>query len=238
MSEKLRSRDNARKGMIVVLSVAAISIVAEAVCASSVSDDLFAAQEQLIVSKRPPLALDDASIRAKRTELSEKFLPDVSHKSDKIQMAQFTPRPDLADGPPPGVIGRPPFPFGLPGTPEPSAPNFDPGAACIEDMSRQMAGYAYTRGKLQLNDNQKAAWKPIEDALDSSIGKLRAFCEALPREIAGPPGIIERSDFEERQLALRLDLVRALKAPLQQLIGQLTPEQRAALDRPPSLPSF
>ncbi len=101
-----------------------------------------------------------------------------------------------------------------------------------------MAIYGYTKSKLQLTDNQKPAWKTVEDALDSANEKLRALCETLPNDVVGPPGMMERSEFLEKQLAARLDLVRSLKVPMQQLLGQLTSDQRASLDAPPPFSPF
>jgi hypothetical protein len=101
-----------------------------------------------------------------------------------------------------------------------------------------MGIFGYMKSKLQISDGQKLAWKGVEDAVEASIGKLRAICETLPNDVAGPPGLIERSDFLEKQLAARLDFVRALKAPMQQLTGQLTADQRTTLDMPPWFPFF
>ena len=77
----------------------------------------------------------------------------------------------------------------------------------------------------------------VDDALQSSVAKLQALCQALPNEPAPPPGLMQRADILERQLAARLDLLRALKTPMQDLIAQLSPDQRAVLDAPmPSRP--
>jgi len=104
--------------------------------------------------------------------------------------------------------------------------------------SRQMGFYAYTKSKLQLLGGQKAAWKAVEDSFDSEMPKLLLLCETLPNEVVGPPSIIERSDFLERTLAVKLELVRTLKLPMHQLVEKLTSAQRAALDAPPSLSPF
>jgi hypothetical protein len=75
--------------------------------------------------------------------------------------------------------------------------------------------------------------KAVEDALDVSTARLRAISESLQDEIANRPDIIERSDFLEKQLAARLDLIRAIKSPTQQLFGQLTPNQAQCLTHRP-----
>jgi hypothetical protein len=53
-----------------------------------------------------------------------------------------------------------------------------------------------------------------------------------------PPGLMDRADFMEKQLSARLDLLHALKAPMQDLLAQLSPDQRAVLDAPPPFPPF
>jgi LTXXQ motif family protein len=148
------------------------------------------------------------------------------------------PRPDFPEGRLAGLMGHPPFSAGAPGFTEGPPPKPAPRKACLEDINRQMGIYGYTKSKLQLSDSQKVAWKAVENAPDVWIGKLRAVCETLPNEIAGPPGIIERSDFLEKQLAARLDLIRPIKTPMQQLVGQLTPDPRTSLDAPEPFPPF
>ena len=146
------------------------------------------------------------------------------------------PVPDFPGAAPFGLMGPPSFRAGSPGFAGAPPAKFSSRAFCLEDINRQMAGYAHTRSRLQLNDSQKAGWRSIDDALDVSTEKLRVICETLPNEIVGPPGIIEGSDFLERLLTARLEMVRSLKAPLQQLIGQITPDQRASLDAAPLFP--
>jgi hypothetical protein len=218
------------------LGVIAVPIIAGVVGATPLPDNLLGVQQQLIASK------DVTRIGARAGDggsgASENVPPEASSKSDKIRMVQFMPRPDFPGGRLAGLMDRPPFPAGVPGFSEGPPPKLAPRTACLEDINRQMGIYGYTKSKLQLSDSQKATWKAVEDALDVSIGKLRAICETLPNEIAGPPGIIERSDFLERQLAARLDLIRAIKMPMQQLVGQLTPDQRTSLDAPPPFPPF
>ena len=230
----------ARLPMMLFLGVIAFPIIAGVVGATPLPDDLLGVQQQLIASKDVARIGDGASVGAGNggSSSSENAPSEASSKSDKIRMVQFMPRPDFPEGRLAGLMGRPPFPAGAPGFSEGPPPKLAPRAACLEDINRQMGIYGYTKSKLQLSDSQKVAWKTVEDALDMSIGKLRAICETLPNEIAGPPGIIERSDFLEKQLAARLDLIRAIKIPMQQLVGQLTPDQRTSLDAPPPFPPF
>jgi hypothetical protein len=212
MARQIKRTDKIGLPAMLMLSVTAFAIVG-VVGAAPLPDDLLGIQQQLIASK---------------------------HKSEEIGMVQFVPPGGFLEGPPPGIMDRfgPPLPARGPGFPEGPPPQFAPRRACLEDINRQMGIYGYTKSKLQLSDGQKTAWKAVEDALDASMGKLRAVCETLPNDVVGPRGIIERSDFLENQLAARLDLIRALKAPMQLLIGQLTPDQRALLDAPPPFLRF
>jgi LTXXQ motif family protein len=230
----------ARLPMMLFLGVIAFPIIAGVVGATPLPDDLLGVQQRLIASKDVARIRDDSSVRAGDggSSSSESVPPEASSKSDKIRTVQFIPRPDFPEGRLAGLMGHSPFPAGAPGFPEGPPRKLAPRTACLEDINRQMGIYGYTKSKLQLSDSQKVAWKAVEDALDMSIGKLRAICETLPNEIAGPPGIIERSDFLEKQLAARLDLIRAIKTPMQQLVGQLTPDQRTSLDAPPPFPPF
>jgi hypothetical protein len=245
MPGKIEDVSYVRLITMLILSVIAFPILAEVVSlaefveAPSLPDDVFSIQEQPIASKKASPVKDDAPVKpGESLNVSENFPPDVLHKNDKIRTAQFMPRPDFSEGPPPGLMDHPPFPGRGPGFPPGPPPNFVPRRACLEGINRQMAIYGYTKSKLQLSDSQKAAWRAVEDALDVSIGKLRAICETLPNDVVGPPGIIERSNFLEKQLAARLDLVRAIKTPMQQLVGQLTSDQLASLDAPPPFLPF
>lgn len=225
--------------IMLVLGVIAFPIV-EGLGASSFPSNLLDVHEQSATSKQMARFEEDASAIAETSKASESLLPEPLRKSDKIRTVQFVSRPDLPDGPFVGSIDRsgPPSPVRGRGLAEGSPPKFSPRKACLEDIDRQMAIHGYTKSKLQLTDSQKAAWKVIEDAMETAVGKLRAVCQIVPNDAVGAPGIVERSDFIERQLAARLDLVRALKAPTQELLGQLSPDQRASLDAPPSFPPF
>jgi hypothetical protein len=234
----LRQHGYANYGLFLkrlILGVIALPI--NVVGATPLPDGLPAVQEQLIASKDTARIRDEPLVRVGEGSNSPANLPpEAPQRNDEIRTVQFMPRPDFPEGPLSSLMGRPalPFPPRDPGLGLP--PGFSPKTACLEDINRQMAICGYTKSKLQLTDSQKTAWKAIDEALDSSNGKLRASCETLPNDVVGSPGIIERSEFPEKRLAARLDLVRALKAPVQQLIGQLTPDQRAVLDAPPPFP--
>jgi len=163
-----------------------------------------------------------------------------SRKAGKLWTVQFLNQPDFPDGPPFGMIDHlsPPSAGLGPGLAEgmPSMPA--PRKACLEAINWQMGAYGYRKSKLLLTDDQRPAWKAVEDAVDAFTQNMRGVCGTLPNHYVGSPGIVERTDFLERQLSARLDFLRALKMPLERLVGQLTPDQRASFDAPPAFPPF
>jgi LTXXQ motif family protein len=156
-------------------------------------------------------------------------------KGSAFHTIEFMPYLGMPPAPAHGMMGPPPFPVPRPEFGDRMQAKLAPRKVCLENISRDIAIYAYIKSELQLTDNQKEAAKVVDDAVESSTSKLRALCQNLPTEIVAPPGIIERVGFMEKQLAARLELLRALKGPVQDLLEQLTPDQRALLDQPPSL---
>lgn len=229
MEEQNERNSYLRPWGVVLLSALALSAVIEVVGAASLPAALHGAHDLG--------AKDEARFEADAAAGgSTNGQPDGVSKSDMVQTVQFMPHPDFSEGPMPGMMGPPPFPGHGPGLPDRSPPRFAPRLRCLEDINRHMAIYGYIRSKLQLTENQKAAAKAVDDALQSSVGKLQAVCQTLPNDMTSPPGLMERADFMEKQLSARLDLLHALKAPMQDLLAQLSPDQRAVLDAPPPFP--
>jgi hypothetical protein len=216
---------------IVVVGAITLSAVVEVVGAASVPAALCGIDHQQRVTKDETRF--DGNAFAGRTLPGQSEAPG---QNDMVRAVQFLPHLGMPPGPAQDMMGPPPV--SGPGYPDGMPPKFPPRRMCLEDVSRHLAIYAYIKSQLQLTDNQKAAAKAVDDAMESSAGKLRTLCQTLPTEVAGPPGIMETADFMEKQLAARLDLLRALKEPMQDLFGQLSPDQRAVLDRPPPLPPF
>lgn len=213
---------------VVLLGAIALSVVVEAVGAASQPAALRGVEHQQRVVRDETRFDGNAFTRGALPRQSAG--PD---QNDMLQTVQF-----MAPGPAQDMMGPPPFPVRRPGYPAGIPLKFPPRKMCLEDISRHLALYAYIKSQLQLTDNQKGAAKAVDDTIESSAGKLRALCQTLPTEVGEPPGILETADFMEKQLAARLDLLRALKGPMQDLFGQLSPDQRAVLDRPPPLPPF
>ena len=227
MQEQDQRNFRMRPWGVVILGSLALSALVQVVGAASLPATIRGIQDQVLVAKDETRFAGDAS-----GGRAANWRPDGPGRSDMLQAVQFMPRPEFAEGPMPGPMGPLPFPGEGPGLPDRSPPRFAPRTGCLEDINRHMAVYGYVRSKLQITENQQAAAKAVDDALQSSVGKLQALCQTLPNEPAPPPGLMQRADLLERQLAARLDLLRTLKAPMQDLIAQLSPDQRAVLDAP------
>jgi hypothetical protein len=230
MQEQDQSQRNfgLRPWGVVLLGSLALSALVQVVGAASLPASIRGIQDQRMAAKDETRFVVDASGgRAANPQ------PDGPGRSDLVQPVQFMQRPEFADGPMPALMGPPPpLPGEGPGLPSRSPPRFAPRTGCLEDINRQMAVYGYVRSKLQITESQQAAAKAVDEALQSSVAKLQALCQTLPNEPAPPPGLMQRADVLERQLAARLDLLRALKAPMQELVALLGPDQRAVLDAP------
>ena len=216
--------------IMLVLGLIAFPI-AGVVGAASFRSDVLDFHERPATSKQVARFEDDAPALAEVLDAS-RGVPKPLRKSDKIRTALFMPRPDLQDAAPFGPINKiePSSPFPGRGFPGGWLASLSPKDDCLEDINRFMAVQGYTKSRLQLAEEQRAAWKAVEDANEDAAGKLRAVCQALPREAAAAPGIVERLEFAERQLAARLELLHALKVPMRELLEKSSVDQRASLD--------
>jgi len=220
---------------VLFFGAVALSAAVEVVGAASLPTALRGFEDQLQHGAKDQTRFD-SNWSAGRTVVGP---PERLSGTEMVQTVQFIPHFRAPPEPAQGMMGPPPLPVPGPGLPHRMPPRFPPRKICLEDISRHMAIYAYIKSQLQLTDSQKAAAKTVDDAIESSAEKMRALCQTLPTEVAAsPPGIMETTDFMEKELAARLDLLRALKGPMQDLFGQLSPDQRAVLDRPPPLPPF
>jgi hypothetical protein len=95
------------------------------------------------------------------------------------------------------------------------------------DLQAGMAGYLASR--LRLTDEQRQAWRKVEDMAQPAIAKLHAACDRLPRGPGEALNVPDELDVLEAQASARLDLVRATHGPLLALYQMLTPDQRAEL---------
>ncbi|NOJ39094.1 Spy/CpxP family protein refolding chaperone [Bradyrhizobium australiense] len=240
MLKQAKTRNYACLGTQLVGGVIASLIVFQVVAATPIPNDLLRVQDDPITIRKASDADVAAADVGKASLALSGQSSGPSRKSGKLWTAQFFNQPDFPDGPPFGMIDHlgPPSAGPGPGPAEGMPSKFGPRTACLEAINWQMGAYGYRKSKLLLTDDQKPAWKAVEDAVDAFTQNMRAICGTLPNHYVGSPGIVERSDFLERQLSARLDFLRALKAPLEHLLGQLTPDQRASFDAPPPFPPF
>jgi hypothetical protein len=160
-----------------------------------------------------------------------------SHESDaSINLAQAMGRP--GDSPGAGAFGAIPVQFGPPPVPRPPGPfGFEPPAGqppsprvvCEEDIDRFMGLAGYLKSKMRLQEDQKAAWRNVEQAANPGAEKVRNLCARLPSPPAPPLSLLEHIDFTETQTAARLELLHAIHEPLQALYDTLSSDQRVLL---------
>lgn len=108
-----------------------------------------------------------------------------------------------------------------------------PRALCEERVHREAGMRAQLRSRLKLDSGQREAWTRMEALVEPVDLRARELCAALPLEAAGPPAAPDTLAFAEKQLGLRLEMMRLLQAPFRDFYLTLNPEQRVALDRPP-----
>lgn len=151
---------------------------------------------------------------------------DLFAGDDTIELAQATPP---APPPPPGPRGE-----RVRGERGDRAVerSFSPKAACIDMVARRIGDRAYVKAKLELKPEQMTAWNAFEKAADEASAKSMARCQTLPTEMKERPGLVERLTMEEDMMKARIATIEAVKPSLTTLVGVLTADQKAILDRP------
>lgn len=128
--------------------------------------------------------------------------------------------------------GPPSGPFGMGG---PAGMRASPKAFCEGRIHLEAGIRAHLRSRLRLDAGQREAWSKMEALVEPIDLRARELCAALPADIAAPPAAPDKLAFAEKQLGLRLEMVKALQAPFREFYQTLTAEQRAVLDRPPMM---
>jgi len=146
-------------------------------------------------------------------------------EDDMIELAQATPPAP----PPPAARGeRTPGERGAPRVER----SFSPKAACIDMVARRIGDRAYAKAKLELKPEQMTAWNAFEKAADEASAKSMARCQSLPTEMKERPTYLERLTMQEDMMKARIATIEAVKPSLTALVGVLTADQKAILDRP------
>ncbi len=128
--------------------------------------------------------------------------------------------------------GPPSGPFAMGG---PAGTRVSPKAFCEGRIHIEAGIRAHLRSRLKLDSGQREAWARMEALVEPIDLRARELCATLPAEVAAPPAAPDKLAFAEKQIGLRLEMVKALQAPLREFYQTLTAEQRAVLDRPPMM---
>ena len=109
---------------------------------------------------------------------------------------------------------------------------FSPKAACVNMVARRIGDRAYIKARLELKPEQMTAWNTFEKAADEASAKSMTRCQTLPTEMKERPTYLERLTIEEDLMKARIATIEAVKPSLTALVGVLTADQKAILDRP------
>jgi len=109
---------------------------------------------------------------------------------------------------------------------------FNPKAFCLDRVARRAGNRTYLKIKLDLKPAQVTAWDAFAKASDAADVKDTARCNALPSEMKERPNYVDRLGMEEAYMKARVERIEAVKPTLVTLYDTLSPEQKAALDRP------
>ena len=165
--------------------------------------------------------------------------PGVDEAGLLTQLAQASGPAGASPGALPHMPPRPPLPphdmdadgpFGPP--PEPgffAGPRPMSRVACETRLDLQAGMVGFLTSRLRLTDDQRQAWRKVEDAAQPAIAKLHAACDRLARGPGDALNLPDELDVMEAQASARLDLVRATRGPVLALYQMLTPEQRDEL---------
>lgn len=144
-----------------------------------------------------------------------------------VPLSQAFVPPSLSDAQGTAAASEGPNPFA-----GGSRPRLPPRQACLDRIDRH-AGMAGTlKSRLQLTDDQLAAWLRVESAAEPALRAMREVCAQLPELAGDPPPLPDTIDLEEKGLTARAAFLRAIREPLRDLYARLTPQQRAMLQRP------
>ena len=145
----------------------------------------------------------------------------------------FDGAPQIAQAAPPTAtppaVGGGPAPAG---GPERMMREFSPKAFCEDRIARRIGNRAYLKARLDLKADQVPAWDAFQKAADEASAKEKAKCASLPTEMKTPPSFPDRLTRQEEMMKSRLESIQAVKPTLMALYDKLSPEQKAAFDRP------
>ena len=94
-----------------------------------------------------------------------------------------------------------------------------------------MAGrLAYAEKKLNITEQQRAAWTKFADAARSSLKPTQDLCVKF-KDAPRPAALPQRLERAEQMMQARLQQVQTVRPALTDLYAQLTPDQQKQADR-------
>ncbi|PWC64760.1 LTXXQ motif family protein [Azospirillum oryzae] len=125
------------------------------------------------------------------------------------------------------------------GGPQPGGPGMGPGAGgpdrhfarMCEDQEARLAGkLAYAEKKLNITDQQRAAWTKFADAARSSLKPTQDLCVKF-KDAPRPAALPQRLERAEQMMQAHLQQIQTVRPALTDLYAQLTPDQQKQADR-------
>jgi hypothetical protein len=102
---------------------------------------------------------------------------------------------------------------------------------CSERAALEAGHLAYLQAKLNLTEQQQAAWNKWRQVKLDGAAKERAACLDLMPKGDTHPSLLDREAHMEKLLSLKLDEMHASRPALEALYNVLTAEQKAIFDR-------
>ncbi|PWC74450.1 Spy/CpxP family protein refolding chaperone [Azospirillum sp. TSH64] len=116
------------------------------------------------------------------------------------------------------------------GGPPPGGPDRHFARMC-EDQEARLAGkLAYAEKKLNITEQQRAAWTKFADAARSSLKPTQDLCVKF-KDAPPPAALPQRLERAEQMMQAHLQQVQTVRPALTDLYAQLTPDQQKQADR-------
>ncbi|KAA0578143.1 Spy/CpxP family protein refolding chaperone [Azospirillum sp. Sh1] len=104
-------------------------------------------------------------------------------------------------------------------------------ARMCEDQEARLAGkLAYAEKKLNITEQQRAAWTKFADAARSSLKPTQDLCVKF-KDTPPPAALPQRLERAEQMMQAHLQQIQTVRPALTDLYGQLTPDQQKQADR-------
>ncbi|CAO3405520.1 Spy/CpxP family protein refolding chaperone [Azospirillum largimobile] len=122
------------------------------------------------------------------------------------------------------------------GGPQPGGPGPAGGpdrhfARMCEDQEARLAGkLAYAEKKLNITEQQRAAWTKFADAARASLKPTQDLCVKF-KDAPRPAALPQRLERAEQMMQAHLQQVQTVRPALTDLYAQLTPDQQKQADR-------